>query len=73
MSMQTCTHHAEIHVEALERRLEVDLENGLLLRLGDGQVAEEDGRVECEGVHVLGARRVDLVSRTSQITSVKMV
>ena len=39
-------------------RLQVDLEDGQLRRLGLLQVAEQDRRAERERVHVLGARRV---------------
>jgi hypothetical protein len=48
------------HLKALERSGEVDLANRLLLRLGEGEVAHEDGSVECQCVHVFRASGVDL-------------
>lgn len=41
------------HLQTLERFVKVDLGDGHLLSLGEGQVAEEDRRVEGECVHVL--------------------
>ena len=60
--VEKCAHHAEIHVEALERRLQVDLRYRLLLCLREGQVAIQDGGVECEGIHILRTSCVDLAA-----------
>mmetsp|Transcript_94900 Transcript_94900/g.284400 ORF Transcript_94900/g.284400 Transcript_94900/m.284400 type:complete len:273 (+) Transcript_94900:420-1238(+) len=48
-----------VELEALERRLQVDLDDRHLARLRHRQVAHEDRRAEREGVGVLGARRED--------------
>ena len=41
-----------VHLEALEGLREADFGYGRLARFGEGEVAEEDGRAEGEGVHV---------------------
>lgn len=53
-------HLRHVHFEALEGLLEVDLADGRLARLGEGEMAVEDRRAERECVHILRARRVHL-------------
>ena len=50
--------HAELH--ALEHLAQVELLDGHLAGLREGQVPKEDGGAEGQGVHVLGANGVDL-------------
>ncbi len=51
-----------VHFETLQRPFEVNLGNGRLARLGEGEVAVEDGRAERERVHVLRPRCVDFAT-----------
>lgn len=49
-----------VHVQSIQDLVQVDLLDGLLALLAEGEVTKQDRAVEAEGVHVLTGRRVDL-------------
>lgn len=57
------THLVHRQLETLENRLETDHVDGHLARFREGEVAEDNGRVEGESVHVLGSGAVDLYEK----------
>jgi hypothetical protein len=55
-----CCYLRPLHAEALQHPVQMDLENRLLALLAKSEMAQQNGRVEGQRVHVLTRSSVDL-------------
>jgi hypothetical protein len=57
-----CCYLRPLHAQTLQHSVQVDLENRLFALLAEGEMAQQNGRVEGQRVHVLARSRIDLAA-----------